>query len=806
MLRSALAELRAHPGRFFAVCLAIVLGVGFAAGTLVYTASFNSALQRSVAADVSRVDVVVTADQGRVDLAAIARVPGVRHVAPAVRSSSDFVGPGGRGYLQLANIPVDPDQRWYSLASGHWPDSGSELAVDRGTATRHSWQLGRRIILGDGAGARQVVVVAILDTGISPLADASDSGYGTLDLLDAQPGVAQDTAYLTVDRGHTAGQVAASIRAALGASVTVSTAADVATDAVRKLGGGTDVLTVILLAFVVLAGLVAAMVVANTFTILLTQRRRQIALLRCIGASGRQVRQSALVEAALVAVVGSMLGLAVGIGVGRVACSIAGINGIDFRVDPISLGMAGVVGVIVTLLAVLAPTARASRIPPMVALRPVESAERARSVGRARVALGSSLLLGGGAVLAGGVYLATLTIAVVGGALTAIGVILLLRVVLPVILRSVSGLGGLFGAPGRLAVANTLRDPARAAATCGALVVGVGAIVTLLVAASSAQAGADQAVGARHPLDLQVTTSQGALPVDLRTSVSGVDGVRAAVDVAGTEVTVAGDDYQMFGPTEDQLALVRNGGELARGQVALPGYLVEQLGLHSGDPVTVRRGSASISLAVAPRPITDDGSIVVLASDLQRLDPAPAIRGVWAKFTASASPNAVMAKVNALVALSAEVRVSGAGVERAATADVLGSVIKVALALLAVAVAIAVVGIGNTLGLSVVERTRESALLRALGLRRRQLRSMLAVEAILLALVAAVVGSLFGLIFGWAAVGSAFGQAGQPVVLSVPFGQLAAVFAGTLVAGVLASVLPGRRAVRATPTQALVEI
>lgn len=805
MVRSALAELRAHPARFAAVCLAIVLGVGFAAGTLVYTSSFNNALHRAVAADVSRVDVVLTSEQGPVDLAAVAKVPGVHHVEPVLRSFGDFAGPAGRGFLELVNIPADPAQRWYSLAAGRWPQSGYELAVDRGTATRNSWTLGSRISLGTGPTARQIDIVAILNTGISPLADTSDSGYGTLALLRTLPPSGMQTAYLTVAGGFTADQVAASIRSALGASVTATTAAAVASAAVQQLGGGTDVLTVILLAFVALAGLVAAIVVANTFTILITQRQRQIALLRCIGATGAQVRRSALAEAALVAVVGSVLGVAAGIGIGRIACAVAGIDGGDVRLDPIPLGLAGAVGIIVTLIAALAPTGRASRIPPMAALRPVESVERSASVGRVRIALGALFALGGGAVLGAGVYLGELMIAVAGGAATAIGVLLLLRVVLPAVLRQVSGLGGLFGAPGRLAVANTLRNPVRAAATCTALVVGVGAIVTLLVASSSAQAGADRAVGARNPLDLQVTAAAGPLPGSLLPTVSGIAGVEAAVAVPGTQVTLNGDDYTLFGPSDEQLRRVRNGGDLAPGQVALPGDLVSQLGLHSGDSITLGRGTSSISLTVASRPVTDDGSVVVLYSDLRRLDPKPVVMAVWAKFVADAAPNDVMAKVNPAVAPFAGVRVSGAGVERAATADVLGSIIKVALALLAVTVVIAVVGIGNTLGLSVVERTRESALLRALGLRRRQLRSMLAVEAMLLALVAAVVGSVFGVIFGWAAVGAAFGQARQSVVLSVPFGQLAAVFAGALLAGVLASVLPGRRAAKATPTQALME-
>jgi len=808
MFRSAVAELRANPGRFGAVFLAIVLGVAFAAGTLVFTASVNAALGRSVAADVSKVDVVVSGSAAPLNISRIGTVPGVRHVEPALETNSDFAGPGGHGYLQLRNVPTDPAMRWYSLASGRWPANASEIAVDSGTATRRSWQVGSKITLGTSPKQSQATVVAVLDTSTSPLADSGDAGYGTLDLVRSVPGSVLDTAQVLTAPGFSDEQVAANLQSAFGPSVTVATAADVTRLAIQNLGGDTDVLTLILLAFVVLAGLVAAMVVANTFTILITQRRRSIALIRCIGATGGQVRRSALSEASLVAVAGSVAGVVVGIGVGRIACAFAGVLGSDFRVDPVSMPAVVLAGVVVTVISALAPTARAMRIPPMAALRPVDPDQRQRSVGRVRIAFGSVLLLGGGAVLGGGVYLKNLLVTMGGGAVTAVGVLLLLRVVLPRILNTLSGLGSMFGTTGKLAVANTVRNPGRAAATCTALVVGVGAIVTLLVAAASAQAGADRSVGARNPLDLQVTAtgSPSILPVQLQNTLGSLEGVQAAIAVPATQVQFKGNTYTVYGPQIDQLAAVRNGGELAAGQIAVPGYLFEQYRLEAGDRVEVTRAGVTLTLSLAATPLTDDNSMVVPAPDLQRLDPAPPVRAVWAKFDAGAAPNDVMAKVNRAVAPFPGVEVSGAGPQRAATADVLGTLIKIALALLAVAVVIAIVGIGNTLGLSVVERTRESALLRALGLRRGQLRSMLALEAALLALVAAVVGSFFGVIFGFAAVGAAFGQAGEPAIFTLPYGQLTLVCAGAVLAGVLASALPGRRAAKATPVQALVEV
>ena len=803
MLRTAIAELRSHAGRFLAVGLAIVLGVGFAAATVVFTASFDASLGRSVAAEISRVDVVVTATDGVPDLAKIRAAPGVLSVEPAMTTETGFTSATSRGRLELANIPVDPDRRWYTLATGRWPAGAAEMAVADGTATRNAWTLGSVVTLGDGPDGHEVTIVGLLSTGLSASADARNTGYGTIGLLSSFPG-GDTSAYVRIAPGFTPGQVAAAIGGMSGGALTASTATEVTSQAVRDAGNGTSVITVLLLAFVVLAGLVAAMVVANTFTILITQRRRQIALLRCVGATADQVRRSTLAEVAMVATAGSVVGIVVGTGIGRVACAVAGIDVADFRLPVGRLVLVAAVGIAVTVAATLAPIARAMRIPPMAALRPDEGADRVRRVGRLRLATGLVLLLGGAAGLGGGVHLANLGVATLGGGVTAVGVVVLLPWALPWVLTAFSGLGALFGAPGRLGVRNLLRNPARAGATCTALVVGVGAIATLLVASSSAQAGADRAVGASNVLDLQVSGS-GRLPAAVLRATPQLAGIATSALVPGTEVELNGDEYTAFGPTTEQFRSVRNGGELRPGEVAVPDYLLRSGAVRPGDPMVLRKGRVALTLRASARPITDDGSLVVLRPDLLRLDPSAGVRSVWAKFEAGAAPNEVLGRVNRMVAPYATVTVSGSGVSRAETAELLHTLVTIALALLAVTAVIAVVGVGNTLGLSVVERTRESALLRALGLRRRQLRLMLAVEAGLLALVAAVVGTLCGVVFGWAAVGAAFGQAGQAVELSVPVGRLALVFGGAVLAGVLASVLPGRRAALATPTQALVD-
>lgn len=374
----------------------------------------------------------------------------------------------------------------------------------------------------------------------------------------------------------------------------------------------------------------------GTFTITLTARRRQIGLLRSVGATTRQVRNSLLGQAAVLAAIGIALGLAVGVGIGRLACSLVGVGAADIRIDLVPLLVVAAAAMVVTLLAAMA---RATRIPPLAALRPVEPEQYVRRVGRWRLAAGVLLLVVGGAGLVGGIAQPDLAVATGGGGLAAVGVLLLLRVVLPGALQLLSVMGGrvagrrgLFGPAGRLAVDNARRNPARAAATCAALVVGVGAVVTLLVAASSAQAGADRAAAAGNPLDLALSVDSGAVPDSLLPAVRSVEGIGTAVAVTGTTVTVDGSDQRVFGPSAEQLSAVLNADTLHVGEVALPAYLVEQFHLEPGDPVTLSRGRASVRLSLAAHAVTDDGSFVVLEPDLARLDPGAATAAVWARF------------------------------------------------------------------------------------------------------------------------------------------------------------------------------
>ena len=844
-ITAAWTQLRAYPSRMVAVVLAIVLGVGFVAATLVFGSTYRAGLGAELSARYVPVDVVVTGssnDDQQQLLQTIGAVDGVEHVESQPTAWTEFSGPAARGLLRLDTVSTDEELRWFDLASGTWPAADDQILIDEATAAANSLQIGSDATLNtyDGGTPRTVTVVGIADTGASAFSGAQNQAFGSAALIDSLVSYGGGGPIVAVAApGVSPEQLQTAIGAAVPSGVTVMTSEATIEQNLAEITGGATVLTIVLLGFAVTAVVASGIVIANTFTILLTQRRRHIALIRCIGGSRRQVRLELLAEAGLVGAIGSLLGVGVGIGIGAVGATLAGLDaaGPVVPINPLVLTAIG--GVLVTAVAAYAPVGRATKVSPLAALRPVaDAAEQRRSSGLRLVFAG--LLTGGGLLLLGAaVLLPSLLVAMAGGALSACGVLLLTRTYLPAVLRVVGRLGGAFGPPGRLAAANTYRNPGRAAATTAALMLGVGLIVTLQVGASSAQASLDNSFAERYPVDLSVTSSDAALPPGMADAIANTDGIAAGGTVAGVRIdslrfvaagsgaagTGDGNDgwgadagadgldgggLTILGVSEQaEAGLTAVPAELSDDAVIVPSYLLAS-GLSVGDRVIVSTATGFADFRVTAGPLARQGingdSLVTTAAGLARVTGDARTVAVWAAVDPGADLEQVMAGVNTLIATEPDLLLGGSAPERAAVSSALGTVITLATALLAVAVIIAVVGIGNTLGLSVVERTRESALLRALGLHRRQLRSMLAVEAALLGAVGAGAGVLAGIGYGWIGTATAFGQAGESLVLDVPWEQLAIVLLLAVAAALLASVLPAGRAARATPIQALAEV
>jgi putative ABC transport system permease protein len=823
-LRTALSQIRFHPGRFVAVTLAVVLGVGFVAATLVFSATYRATLADRVTAPYRGADLIVTpADDGGGTPGDLVErlwaVPGVRYAEVTATEYVDYTAAESRGAIALQTFPGDARLQWFTVEQGRRPAAGNEVVVDRSTATTANLAIGQRFSVSTRAEPGrpvEVTVVGVVDTSSSSFSGARPTAFVTAalmaDVIAAQGDSSAPIAVLA-EKGVPDGDLRAAVEDFVGGTAVVQSADEYADEAIASLTNEVDILAIVLLGFGVIAVVAAGIVIANTFTILVAQRRRQIALTRCVGATSGQVRRDLLVEAAAIGLLGSTLGVGVGAATGWLGARLTGLADGAPVLPPVALLITAAGGVLLTVLAAVAPASAAMGVAPLVALAPVAEDGPRRRAGRRRLAVALLLTSAGVGLMTLAVLGNQVLLALGGGALSAVGILLLSPTFVPPMLRVVGVVGGMAGVSGRLAALNSRRNPGRVAATAAALMLGVGLIVTMQVGAASAQASLDRALEQQYPVDISITGAGEPVPRSVIEAVTAQPGLRAAAAVPGASArvtTASGNDPAIEGtvlglPGDAGSVVATVPAELRDDTVLVPGHLLaSELSVGEKVRITVggRTGTFSVAAGALPALGTGGGSFILTGAALAELAPDAAPLAIWASLQRGADAEQVTSDLNRTVA-RAGLTLGGSAPERAATSSTLGTVVTVAVAMLAVAVVIAIVGIGNTLGLSVIERTRESALLRALGLHRRQLRLMLAIEAAMLAVIAAVVGVLAGIGYGWVGVRSAFGTAGGDSTLAIPWASLALVLTVAVGAGVLASVLPARRATMTPPTQAL---
>ncbi|MDN5918377.1 MAG: FtsX-like permease family protein, partial [Pseudonocardia sp.] len=384
------------------------------------------------------------------------------------------------------------------------------------------------------------------------------------------------------------------------------------------------------------------------------------------------------------------------------------------------------------------------------------------------------------------------------------GALLLTRPALALTLRLARRpLARLGGPSGQLAWANLVRNPRRIAASSTALLIGVTLVATVLVAAATTRATLASEIDTRYPVDAEVLALRDPLPDGLDDVLAATPGVADVAVVPGTTVQIGGTSRPVLGIDEAARDTAR--GELAEltpGRLLLPPAVARNGGITDGELITLGSGAAAVELR-AQLSSADLGSPLISTADLARLDPTPAAWAIWIRTAPGADAARVTEQIRAAVAdADAAAVLNGAVRLREAYQSALDTAGLVALGLLAVSVAIAMVGITNTLTLSVLERGRESALLRALGLTRRRLRACLAWEALVLALTAAIGGIVLGSALGVA--GSyALLEFGPRTVPELPIAQLAGVAVVATALAALASTLPAHVALRTPPARAL---
>ncbi|WP_454857937.1 ABC transporter permease [Promicromonospora soli] len=857
--RLTLGQMRRSVGRLTAAGVAIVISTAFVTVTLLAGGVIQGTTHDMVAAQYARADVVVSASEDMStfaadDVAAVGAVDGIKTVQPVTSWFGDLRNGGKGGYQAFAPVPEDPRLSPLELTDGAWPASAGEVALTPDVAERLDVGLGDTVTLArteypegwaesqadDPAaelGEPKEITEKLTVTGLAgdPYGAYSVSGgaaavpAATLDAWNAAEPYPNPVSELLValDAPLDGDSVPASLDEAVTSAadgveggVSVDTTEEVATAKTAAQTGGQDlVFLVFVMTFAAIALLIAAMVITNTFQVLVAQRTRTLALLRCIGAGTGQLYRSVLLEAAILGVVASAVGIVTGAVLAQVALMVAPAFDLGVPLPPaIALTWQSVVlplavGAGVTVLAALAPARSATRVAPLAALRPSDAPTLHARSGRSRLVISILCMVGGFGALGLGVVLGMrgapqlgLVAAIGGGALAFFGVVLSAVLWLPRVAAFLGGLVARTGPAARLAVANTLRNPRRTSATSVALLIGVTLVTMMSTGAASARMSADNLLDEQFPYDVSVSPSSADYLEDLRDAVADTPGVADTALVTNAPVTLGGvedSNVQAADPTElpDVVNVSEEAERLTEGSILLTQDAADDLSVGAGDTTTVSGADGSVDLTVV---ITTAGALnhFVTTPDLARITSEDTYTDIWAHISGAEAADVLSDVQDAAAQVDGDAFVMGPAAQAAQFRQVVDVILGIVVGLLAVAVVIALIGVTNTLSLSVIERTRESATLRAIGLSKDQLRGMLAVEGALIAGVGAVLGIVLGLVFGWAGAATALSIMGD-VRYAVPWADLGAVMAVALVAGLLASVVPARAAARTSPVAAL---
>jgi putative ABC transport system permease protein len=846
VLRLTLRNLLARKMRLVMSGLAIVLGVAFLSGVLMFSnglsSTFDGIINGSTPDGLVRAADSESFTAGELGTATATLTPDVvadLEALPEVERAdggvdgfgmsllaSDGSLVGGTGAPTLAfNYTATPNmdgEPILELTSGDWPERPGEIMLDDGAAEAGDYTIGDevRLIAPYGELERTATLVGTAEFNGGGTAGATLLVFDTegaqelfLDGRDEFTSIS-----LTAADDVTQTELADAAQQVVPDGFEAVTGDRVAEESQDAVGEFLDVIETFLLVFAVIAVVVGGFIIVNTFTILVAQRSRELALLRALGASRRQVARSMLLEAAVLAVVASTLGIGLGWLLARGLAAVFRAVGLDIAGSALTLTAGAVLvsyaaGIVVTVVAAYLPARRAGRMPPVAAMR-VDSATPQRGSLRRRTIIGAVVLVVGAALAAAGVAGAPYASLLVGaGALLWILTIAAISSVVgrPVLVACRAVFARLFGAPGRLAGENSLRDPRRTGATASALMIGLALVSTIAVLAASLNKSVDDVVDEEFTADFLVQSST-FMPFStaIGDRIEEVDGVEtvsrqqwAGGEIGGEQVAVAGNDAA-FDDIYD-LDVVAGDTGISGAEAVVSDTFARDRGWEVGDSFEITfPGGASLEPTIAAL-IEPSETTAEVAVPLDQLSEA-GIKRQDSVLSIMTSPGADTAAVKAdLEQAVGETPVVGVFDKEGFAEEIRGQVnqlLYMIYGLLALAIVIAVIGIINTLGLSVIERTREIGLLRAIGLNRPALRRMVTLESVTIALLGAVLGMALGLIIGTLLRDT---LSEDLTSLGLPVAQLGIFSVVAVIVGVLAAVLPAVRASRLNVLEAIAE-
>ncbi|MDG4757573.1 ABC transporter permease [Micromonospora sp. WMMD710] len=835
VLRTQVSVAARRPGRLILTGLAILVAAFVVFGTVLVQEITERTVRDNLSGTPAATDLVIgDPEQPSPTAAQLQRVRALTGVAEAVGRSEIGVSLG-EGYLNLRADPGSGPLATVRVIRGSYPTRPGEIAITPRTAERLGLAVGTATsgTGGELTAPTQLTVTGVVETG----SDGGSDAYAPDNVVTAWAHLnTVERIDVRVTPGTSPESVREAVTALVGATQPVRSGAEVRQTEANAAAEQVGRLFVLVGVFVAIAVIAAALVVTSTFRIVFAQRMRQLALLRAVGAGRGTLVGALTAEGALTGLVAGVVGVAGALALGYALPAVLRASGraVSSPGLPLTAAVAVVAGaVMITVLAVLAPALSAARVSPLEALRTASTTAGRRGVGVPRLVCG--LLLAAGAVLAAVAtirqlptpeqesYDPTMPLLLLVGsgalaffALVALGP-LLVRPVLAVLGWPLRQLGP----HGRLAVGGVGGTPRRAAAVSVVVALGVTLISGVVIGGASMRVLADREMALSAPTDFEVTTSDGTLPAAVVTGAEvaqALDRVvpyRRVADVTVLRGTDRLGDVESGYPTNDlDVAALPTTGDLdvaqgsladrGPGRIVLNSWVARDTGLRAGDTATLARATGRVDVRVAAV-LPGDGplhaGILVDPADLDRLGVPAAYTGLLAD-AADAGEDGRTAGVRALrqaIGGSEGVGLAVLADERDRNDALLSTLVWIAVGLVGLTVLIAVVGVGSTTALSVVERVRESGLLRAIGLSRAGLRTMLTAESGLYGVIGATIGLLLGVPYAWLAVQTL----GIDAPLTVPVPPLVGLFVALVALTALAGVLPARRASRVSPVVAL---
>jgi putative ABC transport system permease protein len=830
MWRATLRSLAARKLRLLLTAVAIVLGVTFVTGTLVLTDTSTRLFDDQFAQATSGIDLVVRdaatfgaamgveVDRDPVPDAVLERIrdtTGVTGAEGVVRGSAmlvadgDAIVPSGASVgLSWGPAPYNP----FLLRAGTPPAGDRDVVVDQATAEAEGLTIGDRVDIALEDGLRGFEVVGIAGFGDAPgIPNATVAIFTPAvgqELFDLRGGWSEIQVVAgAVDLEELQGRLSEE----LGSGYEIATSTDTASASAAAAQAQLLYLRVMLLALAATALVVGGFMIANTFAIVVSQRTREFATLRSLGASRRQVLTSVLTEAVALGVVASIAGVALGIVAATGLRSLSGAFGVVIPdgalvVVPRTLLVGVALGVVVTVLSAIVPARRAARTSPVAAMRDHDTSTR--PVSRRRVVLGTVLLGAGATALAAAATSRSVPLVGLGGLAALVGTTVLAPVFAGRLASAIGRLGG-GGLVTRLARVNVRRAHRRTAATSTALALGLAVVTFMTVVAGSARAaiadGVDDVIRAELLVQSARGEMLGGLSPHVHHRVSEVPGVAVASRMrfghwvsGGATKALTAIDPATFEQVADLTMLDGVISDLDGGGIVLAENLARRHGVHVGDRLPMRFSrTGDQALEVVGVFDADEtwavatGYLISLASYAEHFAEDLDV-SVFLALEEHADLEAVRAEVEAALVEFPTAVVHDQAEATAERSGMVDAMLGLVTVLLLLAVLIALLGITNTLALSIVERTREIGLLRAVGTSRTQVGRMVRVEAALMAIVGGLVGIALGTVLAAATVRALGGTIVIP--LTIPVAQLAVYLVVAAIGGVLAGLVPGRRA------------